>query len=240
MFKLDNVTVRTEPFTAFYIRELLPPDFYEQLADSFPPLSLFSFRANLGNKYLLTESEGHAYFEFVESSSPWRKFYEEIKSDDFKQQVLGFLNSNGIDSVANDLLVNDLTARFEFSALPTNGGSQRPHTDNPEKLVTLVVSLMKAGEWDPRWGGGTSICRPKDETLYFNYANDYLDFADVEIVDAFPFEPNAGVVFVKTPVSWHCVAPLNVAAASPLRKTVAISLFRDTNAAALRDDPRGN
>jgi hypothetical protein len=240
MFNLDNVTVRTEPFTAFYLRGLLPPDFYEQLAHSFPPLARFSFRANLGNKYLLTESEGDAYFEFVESSPPWRKFYDEIKSDDFKQQVLSFLNSNGIDAVGNGASVNDLTARFEFSALPTNGGSQRPHTDNPEKLVTLILSLMKAGEWDPRWGGGTSICRPKDETLYFNYANDYLDFADVEIVDAFPFEPNAGVVFVKTPVSWHCVQPLNVAEASPLRKTVAISLFRETNAAALVDDRSGN
>lgn len=240
MFKFDNVTVRTEPFTAFYIRGLLPPDYYEQLADSFPPLARFSFRANLGNKYLLTESEGDAYFEFVESSPPWRKFYDEIKSDDFKRQVLSFLNSNGVDAVGKGASVNDLTARFEFSALPTDGGSQRPHTDNPEKLVTLVLSLMKAGEWDPRWGGGTSICRPKDKALYFNYANDYLDFADVEIVDAFPFEPNAGVVFVKTPVSWHCVAPLNVAAAPPVRKTVAISLFRETKVAVPRDDRSGN
>jgi hypothetical protein len=240
MFKLDNVTVRTEPFTAFYLRGLLPPDFYEQLAESFPPLARFSFRANLGNKYLLTESEGDAYFEFVESSPPWRKFYDEIKSDGFKQQVLGFLNSNGIDAVGNGASANDLTARFEFSALPTNGGSQRPHTDNPEKLVTIVLSLMKAGEWDASWGGGTSICRPKDETLYFNYANDYLDFADVAIVDAFPFEPNAGVVFVKTPVSWHCVTPLNLPPASPVRKTVAISLFREPNAAAARDDRSGS
>lgn len=233
MFKFDNVTVRTEPFTAFYIRDLLPPGFYEELADSFPPISLFSFRANLGNKYLLTESAGNAYFDFIESAPPWRKFYERVKSDDFKREVLGFLNAHGVDS-GNGESVNDFIARFEFSALPTNGGSQRPHTDNPEKLMTLVLCLMKEGEWNPRWGGGTSICRPKDETLHFNYANDYLNFADVEIVDAFPFEPNAGVMFVKTPVSWHCVAPLNLPPAPPLRKTVAVSLFRESNAAGAR------
>lgn len=226
LLNLNNASVRHEPFTVFFLRDLLPPNYYDELADAFPPLSLFRFRTRLGNKYLLTESEGESYFNFIESSPPWARFYNEIKSNEFKEQVLGFLSSYNIGptpSVAEP--AGNLTARFEFSALPTNGGSQRPHTDSPRKLVTLVLSLMKYGEWSEDWGGGTSICKPTNPELYFNYDNEYLDFEDVEIVDSFAFVPNACVLFVKTAVSWHCVTPINLPLNSPIRKTVAISLY---------------
>jgi hypothetical protein len=226
MFNLDNVSIRHQPFTVFYIRDLVWPPFYRELADTFPPLSLFRYRETLGNKYLLTESEDHAYYDFIKSSQPWRQFYTEIKSPGFKEQILSFLRLRNIDLGIHDgELANHSTVQFEFSALPTNGGSQRPHTDSPRKVVTLVLSLMKDGEWNQDWGGGTAICAPRDETLRFNYANNYLDFDDVEIVDTFPFVPNACVMFVKTSVSWHCVTPINLPHGSPMRKTVAISLY---------------
>src|SRR4030095_2113636 len=147
------------------------------------------------------------------------------KSIDFREQVLSFLRLHRSDEILNGRPADSFVSRFEFSALPTNGGSQRPHTDSPRKVVTLVLSLMKEGEWLPGWGGGTSICRPKDKALYSNYANQYLDFDDVEVVDTLPFAPNAGVMFVKTSVSWHCVTPINVPDDGPIRKTVAISLY---------------
>ena len=226
MFNLDNATIRHEPFTVFYIRDLLQLAFYRELAAEFPPLSLFRLRTKLGNKYLLTESEGAAYCEFIKSSSCWRKFHEGIKSADFKEQVLCFLRSHKVElAIPAGESADDFIARFEFSALPGNGGSQRPHTDSPRKVVTLVLSLMREGEWSPGWGGGTSICTPRNKALYVNYRNDYLDFDEVEIVDAFPFVPNAGVMFVKTSVSWHCVTPIGLLGDSPLRKTVAISLY---------------
>jgi hypothetical protein len=225
MFNWNNALVRHEPFTVFYIRDLLQPRFYRELAETFPPVSQFRYRETLGNKYLLTESEGNSYFDFVEASPPWQRLFNEIKSITFKAQVLSFLRSHMSEAIPDGQLADSFTSRFEFSALPTNGGSQRPHTDSPRKVVTLVLSLMKEGEWLPDWGGGTSICRPKDKTLYSNYANQYLDFDEVEVVDTFPFAPNAGVMFVKTSVSWHCVTPINLPDDAPIRKTVAISLY---------------
>lgn len=226
MFNLDNLSIRSEPFIVFYIRDLIRPSFYRELADTFPTLSLFRFRETLGNKYLLTESEGDAYHNFIRSSRPWRQFYTEIKSPGFREQVLYLLRAHEVDlGIADGESADDFTVQFEFSALPTNGGSQRPHTDSPKKVVTLVLSLMREGEWDADWGGGTAICKPRDEALYFNYANNYLDFNEVEIVDTFPFVPNACVMFVKTAVSWHCVTPINLPRNSPLRKTVAISFY---------------
>ena len=231
MFNLDNVAIRHEPFTVFYVRDLIRPPFYRELAETFPPRALFRYRESLGNKYLLTESESESYYSFIESSPPWKKFYTEIKSPGFKKQVLYFLRSHNIAPEIQDReAANNFTVQFEFSALPTNGGSQRPHTDSPRKVVTLVLSLMKEGEWDAAWGGGTTICTPKDKTLYFNYANNYLDFDEVEIIDTLPFVSNACVIFVKTAVSWHCVTPINLPRDSPLRKTVAISLYHSDQA----------
>ena len=225
MFNWDNVSIRHQPYTVFYIRDLVHPQFYSSLAETFPLLSRFRYRETLGNKYLLTELEGQPYYDFVDAHPQWREFYNEIKSIGFREQVLSFVRSHMNGSLTDDRVADSFTSRFEFSALPTNGGSQRPHTDSPRKVVTLVLSLMKEGEWNPNWGGGTSICRPKDETLHSNYSNQYLDFDDVEVIDTFPFIPNGCVMFVKTDVSWHCVTPINLPDSSAMRKTVAISLY---------------
>jgi hypothetical protein len=232
MFNWNNVSVRDEPYPVFYIRDLLQPEFYCELAETFPALSQFRYREKLGNKYLLTESEGELYFGFVNSYPAWQRFYTEIKSSNFRGQVLAFLRSYMGEGIASNDTVDSFSSRFEFSALPTNGGSQRPHTDNPSKAVTLVLSLMKEGEWPADCGGGTSICMPKDRSLYSNYFNHYLDFDDVEVIDTLPFVPNAGVMFVKTPISWHCVTPIHLADETCIRKTVAISLYHADEAGA--------
>jgi hypothetical protein len=230
MFNWDSVSVRHEPFSVFYIRDFLRPSFYRELAEAFPLLSHFRYRETLGNKYLLTESEGEPYYDFIKANPAWQKFYTEIKSINFRSQVLSFLRSHMGQGIQDGELAGSFTSRFEFSALTTNGGSQRPHTDSPRKVVTLALSLMKEGEWIPDWGGGTSICTPKDRTLYLNYSNQYLDFDDVEVIDTFPFLPNACVMFVKTSVSWHCVTPINLPDDTPIRKTVAISLYHGDEA----------
>ena len=101
-----------------------------------------------------------------------------------------------------------LSARFEFSMLPADGGSVIPHTDAPGKLITLVVSMVKEGEWNPALGGGTEVNRPKDHRLAYNELNRQAEFADVEALDTFEFTPNQAVIFVKTFNSWHCVRPM--------------------------------
>ena len=59
----------------------------------------------------------------------------------------------------------------EFSMLPAAGGYVIPHTDERSKIVTIVVSMMQDGEWDPAYGGGTDVNRPKDITRNFNWMN---------------------------------------------------------------------
>ena len=116
-----------------------------------------------------------------------------------------------------------LTSRFEFSALKGDGGSHIPHTDAPRKVISLVLSMMKEGEWNQAWGGGTAVCKPKDMSKNFNYMNRYMPFEEVDVLESFPFVPNGCVIFVKTFNSWHTVMPYK---ADPrvVRKSVVINI----------------
>jgi len=51
---------------------------------------------------------------------------------------------------AGKMAAGHLTSRFEFSALKGEGGSHLPHTDAPRKVISLVLSMMRDGEWADR------------------------------------------------------------------------------------------
>lgn len=127
------------------------------------------------------------------------------------------------DRVASGRAV--LGARFEFSVLPGDGGHILPHTDAPQKLVTLVLSMLDEGEWREEWGGGTEVLRAADPGVAFNKMNRYLAFDEVERVRSLPFQPNQCVVFVKTFNSLHAVSPVR-GGSDVLRRTLTINIER--------------
>ncbi len=150
-----------------------------------------------------------------------------MKSENFINNVLDMLVANNIDLGLRRLKViakdgqrkasllsrlrrqTEISARFEFSMKPANGGQILPHTDAPHKLITLVLSMMEPGSWDHAWGGGTAVCLPKDRTKVFNHINKAMPLEDVDTLKTFPFEENQCVLFVKTYNSWHHVAPMS-------------------------------
>ena len=83
-----------------------------------------------------------------------------------------------------------LGARFEFPMMPADGGCIVPHTDTTTKVISLVLPILRVGEWNPDHGGGTAIVRPRDITRSFNYVNRYMGFDEVETLATLPFEPN--------------------------------------------------
>ena len=101
-----------------------------------------------------------------------------------------------------------LSARFEFSMLPADGGSVTPHTDNPDKIITMVVSMARPGEWDPAFGGGTEVNRHRPARAELQPDERQGRVRGHGALDVYEFEPNQCVVFVKTFNSWHCVRPM--------------------------------
>jgi hypothetical protein len=244
MIDLGNATFDYEPYPAGVVKPVFEPGLYERLVASYPDKSLFEFKPALGNKYSLSEVNHAAqYDQFIRGNADWQRFHAYVKGDDFVPQVLAFLKARHIDLGLDRYKVvsrapierrasalsrlrrrTELSARFEFSMMGADGGSILPHTDTPQKLVTLVFSMAREGEWNPAWGGGTDIVLPKDRTRIYNHLNRYLGFEDVDVLKTLEFTPNQCVIFVKTYNSWHSVSPMTGTGTDALRRTLTVNI----------------
>lgn len=245
-FSYDSLALRYEPFPIGVARPLMEEALYRDFVAAFPPRELFAYLPKVGHKYVLSEKfNGRAYQDFVAARPLWREFHRWIKSEEFVFGLLDALSARHVDlgfrrppplmkrlrkslrhGLSGRRKTRDqrLSARFEFSMLPAEGGHVVPHTDLPGKIVTLVVSMLAPGEWDPALGGGTDVNRAKDPRHAFNRMNRQAGFDDMEVVDSFPFEANQAVIFIKTFNSWHSVRPMRGGGPERMRKTLTINL----------------
>jgi hypothetical protein len=250
-----NLQCVYEPFPFGVARGVFPADVYEGLLDSWPATELFQFMPLLGKKYSLSEVNNPAgYRDFLRSSPAWYEFHRWLKSEQFIAQVLTALAQANIDlglrgeRVCRETQFSSwprrawatlrkrvrqwtghagiLRARFEFSMMPAGGGFIKPHTDHYTKVITLVSSVVREGEWDASWGGGTAMLTPKDITRNFNFLNHQGNFEDFDILQEIPFEPNQCLFFVKTFNSHHAVFPMKGGSADTMRRTLTINIER--------------
>jgi hypothetical protein len=245
-FSYDHLQLRYEPFPIGLAKPLMDDATYRSMVDAYPPLELFQYIPKVGNKYCLSQKfHADKYHDFIRQHPVWRDFHAWIKSEAFPSEVMQALKAHHVDlgfgkqvsgaSRALKRLKNLargrpwqrapwLTARFEFSMLPAAGGYVIPHTDERNKIVTIVVSMMQDGEWDPAYGGGTDVNRPKDIRRNFNWMNAKAEFDEMEVIDTFDFTPNQAVIFVKTFNSWHSVRPMQGNGSGAMRKTLTINI----------------
>jgi hypothetical protein len=247
MFSFEQVDFLYEPYPIGLIKPVMEQDFYDTLVDSFPPLELFEYKPEFGSKYILSEKyNGRQYHDFVAKNPAWRDFRGWIKSRAFVESVDAFLREHDIDvgmkrrwpkgyrklrQVVHDIghgqtprLGHQLRTRFEFSALPADGGCILPHTDNPAKIVIMVVPMVKEGEWDPSYGGGTEVDRPLSHRYAYNWLNRQIPFEEVETLNTFEFGPNQCVIFVRTFNSLHCVRPMTGKGSKVIRRSLTINI----------------
>jgi hypothetical protein len=195
---------------------------FKPLADAFPPERLFRTLGGGYKKLSLSErNNADHYRAFLASSPAWHRFHAHIKHEFIADALTRLV---GLGALAESALVgHTFTARFEFSSLPADGGVLRPHTDIPSKIVTVVIGMDRPSEWDPAWGGGTDILRPRDpHATLLDYQAPLSAF---DVVHTFAHESNEAVVFVKTEDSWHSVGPI-AGPAGHYRRTLTINIER--------------
>lgn len=250
-FNYSNFVFDYEPYPIGVAREFIEPDYYRRLVESFPPSETFgSFFDSESNKKSLSELYAPDwYHRFLRETPVYLDFYKYIKSPDFIRDVLNCFEQNYIQLGLSESRITSsplpvrgplfekmekvmrrlrrkkgLRARFEFSALPSNGGNIRPHTDVPSKIITLVLSILNEGDWNPAWGGGTDVLKPKDRRRSYNFCNNYFDFDECETLRTIEYIPNQCILFLKTFNSLHCVAPIKGRDADVYRKTLTINI----------------
>ena len=250
MLNFSASDVRYEPYPLAVLRPAVDPSHYAELSGSFPDTSLFGRIPKYDYKLSLSEKfNSKNYEKFLSENREWNRFHAWIKSDDFIRQTVAFLAANNIDlDLGNNLAsastrlgrnikqiargklpprAAKLRSRFEFSVLKADGGEVAPHTDTPKKIITLVLSMIRDGEWDPKFGGGLDVNRATDKTYAFNWNNRIVPWDKIEVIDTVSFVPNQCVVFIKTFNSLHSVRKMTEKGSSALRKTVTIVIERD-------------
>lgn len=250
MLNYNKVEMRYEPYPLAVLRPAFDADQYNQLADSFPDESLFGTLTKFPYKLSLSEKWApENYARFLRETKVWNDFHSFVKSEDFIRQTIEFLKSNHVDlplgeafetgsqkmkriakSIGRGNLPSrglKLRSRFEFSSLKADGGIVEPHTDAPQKVITLVFSMIRNGEWKTEYGGGLDINRAKDNRYAYNWLNKVVPWDAIEVVDTVPFVPNQCTVFVKTHNSLHSVREMKEKGSKALRKSVTVVIERD-------------
>jgi len=251
-FNLKNSNFRYEPFPIALAKNIFADELYHEMLENWPDIELFRYMPNLGHKYSLSEvNNASQYHKFIKSTPVWQRFFNEIKDEKFTLGILDFLTGNNIDlGFGNKCMVTNkpalniwtrlreayrgaallgskttpLKSRFEFSMLPGDGGSIRPHTDAQTKFITLAVAMVRKDEWQESYGGGTSVLWPKDATKSYNAKNEYLEFDQTNELETYQFGSNQCVIFVKTFNSWHAVQPIQAPKKDIFRKSLTINI----------------
>lgn len=243
MLNFHASSIRYEPYPLAVLRPALDPATYDELCDNYPDIALFGKLPKFDYKLSLSEKFApENYAKFIASNKPWQRFHSWLKSDDFIRQTVEFLKRNAIDLGVDDLIGTGgsnplrklglgkgkgLRSRFEFSVLKADGGEVTPHTDTAKKIITLVQTMIKEGEWNTAWGGGLDVNRATDNAYAFNWTNRMVPWDKLETLETIPFVPNQCTVFVKTFNSLHSVRKMIEKGSTSLRKTVTIVIEKD-------------
>jgi hypothetical protein len=249
LLRFDGARFDYDPYPVAWWSPVFDETIYRELVTRWPAKDLFEFMPKLGNKYSLSEvNRPDHYHRFIRETPCWRRVHECVKDPAFIRDTLAMLAAGGVDlGLARERVDGlhelmppwrraglrlgrllgrrrrRLRTRFEFSMMSADGGHIVSHTDHPTKRVTLVMSMCAPGEWNPGWGGGTAIQKPRDARDSYNEMNRQLPFEKCDVLREYPFEPNQAVVFIKTFNSLHAVYPMK-GPAHALRRTLTVNI----------------
>lgn len=124
---------------------------------------------------------------------------------------------------------------FEFSIL-NNGDAIPPHTDNVDKLLSMMI-YFPTSEEQARAPLGTEYWRGRDGQLPRSCWDSGLLASDEaaqfyeqhEMYYQVPYQPNVLVGFIKSDISWHGLRPLELGPDEE-RRSLVINLYHRTPA----------
>lgn len=184
--------VAPNPFPHFYATDVFPRGIYNRMLDELPA----------AERYTPT-TYGHRYF---------------VEPEVMREGFWGDLSDAMLDEVCATVIRRFswfLRRRFHGKAVPMiqdarlimdlDGYEIRPHTDHPDKIVSLLFYLARD---DSMRDCGTAIYVPKDPdfTCHGKARHPFDQFNEVWRA---PFMPNSVIGFIKTPQAFHGVPQID-------------------------------
>lgn len=184
-YKLRNAQVLTYPFPHFFVRDVFPADFYNQLLGSLPAEEVYQ-----------PLSGGYANREAAPGNLELMKPFEDFW---FGMNVMQTFAKQFFQRYPNH---DRPKFRQEWRFIRDSEGYKiGPHTDAPQKVVSLLFYLpIDFLDSDC----GTGIYIPKDHVQTCE-GGPHHPFGGFTEVWRAPFVPNSCFGFWKTNNSWHAV-----------------------------------
>ena len=209
--RLRGTKVDTDPFAHFYLEDVFPEQYYEEMLRHLPGSDVYE------NLYDVTDLKldhfRHRYQRDLtdrwtsalprELQSFWNEFNEWFLSPQLAQAVL--------ESFAEPLQAR-IGERSSWPAVSVEAQFIRhragyflgPHSDLYTKLVVLLVYLAPDASASRL---GTSLYRPKAAGFSCPDSKHY-PFEDFIRVKTAPYKPNSLLAFVRSDISFHGLEPL--------------------------------
>lgn len=207
-YKVANAPINMFPYPHFFVRDVFPQDFYQQIQENLPDPAVL---VPIGKARPVTGYKERYVLELKDKKltilpEPQRVFWGDLASwlvggkfatlmvDKFRRFLEErFKNGPEMDVFDEAMLVQDVT-NYELG----------PHTDAPRKLITLLFYLPRDHSQSHL---GTSIYLPKQRGARCPGGPHY-PFDHFDCVYTMPFVPNSLFVFLKTDLSFHGVPPV--------------------------------
>ena len=236
----EKAVISDSPFFFARIDDFLPAEQYRRLLESFPGEDWFPETIEGSKKRLNSRWAAGVFQEFCRAQPAWADLFAQLSNEQFLaglydlvrdplRQVRGMLGArpwrlgDQARTPIDGLLKRRVKVTFEFSRLE-KGSIVPPHTDAPEKLVTMILYFADA-DWQESYGGGTVFYRPRRPALERNWSNYRVPFADLETAAVNQFIPNRLCIFVKSRDSYHGL-PAITCPDGMARNSVNINIFR--------------
>jgi len=215
-YQVANAPLATYPFPHFYVRPVFPQDFYLRLLANLPdtealtPINEFGtvgavdeagnrVKSRFEPRYIADLEALEVEEEAERRGDSWRNLRSWLPRKRFRDLIVNKFGGGIRERFAGDVnLATDVEVRFvrDFTAY-----SIEPHTDVPEKLVSLLFYLPLDESLHHL---GTSLYVPRDPGLRCDGTARH-EFAQFKKVFTAGFVPNAVLGFLKTDRAFHGV-----------------------------------
>ena len=209
LYKVANAPIQPYPYPHIYVRDVFPEDYYRQIRANLPPREAcenLKAMGRVGPDYSDDRFVMMLTPDRVEKlAEPARSFWVELAQWMFSE--LGSLMLAKFEGLLNQRFGKGQSVNFYQDALIVQDYTRYslgPHTDHPKKVISLLFYLPPDASLAHL---GTSMYRPKDRSFTCGGGPHY-DFKHFERVMTMPYVPNTLFAFLKTPVAFHGVEPI--------------------------------
>ena len=195
------------PFRVRFYDNVMDPELYARLLSQFPDIKYLNTYSAVGCKNRLCNRDD-GFDLFMKAHPEWNKLHAWLR-----ENFLGLCMK-----AVNPTLRKKAKIKFEFSALPGEGGGLKPHPDTAKKVATAVMFFES--DWKDEWGGAFEalrhLTRPDDD-----FDGMRVDWSEVETILKVPVASNRILFMQRTKNSLHGVRPCT---APRFRRSITVNL----------------